>query len=286
MYEIARYSDVNIGGTAQLLDILANEEHCVSRIVVASSRSIYGEGQYHCSACGVVYPEARSSVAMKSGDFSVRCPRCGEPATLMPTSEDALIHPASLYGITKATQEQMITTLCPALGITPVALRLQNVYGPGQSLSNPYTGILSIFSTRIRNGSGLNVFEDGAESRDFVYVDDVVSAATGALERPEAIGGVFNIGSGVATTLLDVAHELVAAFGNVVPVAVSGQFRAGDIRHNVADISRARAVLGFSPRVSFASGIRRFVDWVQAQAPVADLYDRSISEMKAKGLIS
>jgi dTDP-L-rhamnose 4-epimerase len=284
MCEIRRYSDVNVGGTALLLDRLANHAHEVRRIVVASSRAIYGEGKYRAADGTVVYPGARCAEDMQAGRFEPLCPRTGEPMQFLPTDEESKIHPSSVYGITKQNQEQMVMTVCPTLGIAPVALRYQNVYGPGQSLKNPYTGILSIFSTRILNGNPVHIFEDGKESRDFVFIDDVVDATCLALFRTEAAGQVFGIGSGVATDVLTVANTLVSSLGRNVPVAVTGAFRVGDIRHNVADLSKARRLLGFAPRVEFARGIREFATWVQTQEVATDGYEQSIKELAAKGL--
>jgi dTDP-L-rhamnose 4-epimerase len=284
MYEIERYVDVNVRGTALLLDVLANQPHTVKKMLVASSRSIYGEGKHSCRSCGPVYPGARAAADMERGDFNVKCPQCGQSTTAVPTDENSKIHPSSLYGITKQTQEQMLIAVGRSLGIPAVALRYQNVYGPGQSLSNPYTGILSIFSTRIKNGNDINIFEDGAETRDFVYIDDVVKATILAIERPQADYEVFNVGSGVPTDVKTVAEALLAAYGTQVPVRVSGNFRLGDIRDNFADLSKARALLGFEPTVSFAEGIARFARWVNAQSVKADTYERSVEEMRARGL--
>jgi dTDP-L-rhamnose 4-epimerase len=284
MYEIKRYVDVNVGGTALLLDLLANSSHQVKKVVVASSRSIYGEGKYHSEALGIIYPGARKDQDMQAGRFEPLCPATGAPLTLLATDEDAKIHPSSVYGITKQNQEQMVMTVCASLGIGACALRFQNVYGPGQSLQNPYTGILSIFSTRIKNGNGLSIFEDGKESRDFVFIDDVVEATALALTRSEADGEIFGIGAGVATDVLTVAHTLIAHYGVEVPVAVTGAYRLGDIRHNYADLGKAQRLLGFTPKVSFDEGIGRFTAWVNEQAVQADGYEASIAEMKKRGL--
>ena len=183
MYEIEKYVQVNIGGTALLLDILTNTPHTVKKILVASSRAIYGEGKYYSKEVGIVYPAQRIPVEMDKKNFEVSYPGTHTPLRLMPTDEESKIHPSSIYGITKQNQEQMVMTACAALGIAAVAFRYQNVYGPGQSLSNPYTGILSIFSTRIKNGHEINIFEDGKESRDFVYIEDVVDATILGIEK-------------------------------------------------------------------------------------------------------
>jgi dTDP-L-rhamnose 4-epimerase len=284
MYEIRRYCEVNVGGTALLLERLANHSHEVRRVVVASSRAIYGEGKYCLPDGTLIYPDARRTEDMQGGRFEPVCPRTGETLQALATDEESKIHPSSVYGITKQNQEQMIMTVSPALGISPVALRYQNVYGPGQSLQNPYTGILSIFSTRILNGNPIHIFEDGKESRDFVFIDDVVDATCLALFRTEAAGQVFGVGSGVATDVLTVANTLVKSLNRNVPVTVTGAFRVGDIRHNFADLSKARRLLGFEPRVNFVDGIEKFSRWVRTQEVATDGYEQSIKELAAKGL--
>lgn len=284
MYEIGKYVESNIGGTALLLDILANQPHKVKRVVVAESRAIYGEGKYICPKCGEVYPLARKNENMAKGDFECKCPKCGSEVRLVATTEESKIHPNSVYGITKQVQGQLVHLVCQSIGVESVSFRYQNVYGPGQSLSNPYTGILSIFSTRIKNGNGINIFEDGKETRDFVYIDDVVDATILGLEVPEANRHVFNIGTGVATDVLTVARTLCEKYGIQVPVTVSGNYRLGDIRHNYADITLARRILGFEPKWSFEKGIEQFTKWVNQQDVQEDNYEASIAEMKAKGL--
>lgn len=225
MYEIEKYVETNIGGTALLLDILTNTKHNVKRVLVAESRAIYGEGKYHCEKCGDVYPTDRKDEDMAKGDFECHCPKCGGKVTLVGTTEDSAIHPSSVYGISKQVQGQLVHLVCPTIGVESVSFRYQNVYGPGQSLTNPYTGILSIFSTRIKNGNGINIFEDGKETRDFVYIEDVVDATILGLEVPEANGHVFNVGTGVATDVLTVANTLCEKYGIQVPVTVSGNYR-------------------------------------------------------------
>ena len=285
MYDIYNYVNVNISGTALLLDILTNEKHQVKRVVVAESRAIYGEGRYFSEELNTyVYPDERTDDFMKQGDFEVKYPGCKQPLQLVGTTEDSLIHPTSVYGITKQVQGQLIHLVCPKIGIDAVSFRYQNVYGPGQSLSNPYTGILSIFSTRIKNGNGINIFEDGKETRDFVYIEDVVDATILGIEVKEAAGYAFNIGTGVATDVLTIARTLIDKYGIDVPVTVSGNYRLGDIRHNYADISLAQKILGFQPAWSFDKGIGEFAQWVNKQEIQQDKYDDSIREMKEKGL--
>lgn len=284
MYEIEKYADTNIGGTALLLDILTNTKHCVKRVLVAESRAVYGEGKYHCEKCGDVYPTDRRDEDMAKGDFECHCPKCGGSVTFVATSEDSAIHPSSVYGISKQVQGQLVHLVCQTIGIESVSFRYQNVYGPGQSLTNPYTGILSIFSTRIKNHNGINIFEDGRETRDFVYIDDVVDATILGLEVAEANGHVFNVGTGVATDVLTVANTLCEKYGIEVPITISGNYRLGDIRHNHADITLARNILGFKPKWNFSQGIEQFTNWVNKQDIQEDKYEASIEEMKRKRL--
>jgi dTDP-L-rhamnose 4-epimerase len=283
MYEIQKYVDVNINGTAIMLDLLANTKHKVKKIVIASSRSIYGEGKYINEREESVYPKHRTSDYMDKGDFEVKYPN-SEKLTLVATDEDSKIHPSSVYGITKQNQEQMIMTVCPTLGIAPVAFRYQNVYGPGQSLKNPYTGILSIFSTQIKNENGINIFEDGQETRDFVFIDDVVEATILGIEKDEANNEVFNVGTGFATDVITVANSLITNYGVNVPVKISGNYRLGDIRHNYADLTKITDKLGFKPKFTFEEGLKQFTNWVNTQEVEKDNYAKSIEEMKAKGL--
>lgn len=284
MYEIEKYVQTNIGGTAILLDILTNTKHNVKRVIVAESRAIYGEGKYRCPNCGDVYPLERKDEDMARGDFECKCPKCGGEVELVATTEDSAIHPSSVYGIGKQVQGQLVHLVCKSIGVESVSFRYQNVYGPGQSLTNPYTGILSIFSTRIKNGNGINIFEDGKETRDFVYIDDVVDATIRGLEEPEANGHVFNLGTGVKTDVLTVANTLCEKYGIQVPITISGNYRLGDIRHNYADITLARQILGFEPKWSFSDGIEQFTNWVNQQEIMEDKYEISIEEMKKKGL--
>jgi len=284
MYEIVKYADMNIKGTAIMLDLLTNKQHKVKKIIIAASRAIYGEGRYKCSIHGEVYPSERKDYDMSRGDFECKCPICNSELVLLSTPEESKIHPTSIYGITKQNQEQMALLVGKSIGIDVVSFRYQNVYGPGQSLKNPYTGILSIFSTQIKNGNNINIFEDGLESRDFVYIDDVVNATILGLERSEAAGLAFNVGSGKPITVKKVAKTLRKNFNSKVKINCVGNYRIGDIRHNYADISLANRVLGYIPQVSFDVGIARFCSWVNTQSVQKDNYTKSIEEMKCKGL--
>lgn len=283
MYEVGKYTSVNVQGTAIMLDLLINRPHTVKKLIVASSRSIYGEGKYLSKELGYVYPRHRSAEDMDRNDFEVKYPNTSS-LQLVATDEESKIHPSSVYGITKQNQEQMVMTVCPTIGIAPVAFRYQNVYGPGQSLSNPYTGILSIFSTQIKNGNGINIFEDGKETRDFVYIDDVIDATVLGLEKDAANGEVFNVGTGVPVDVVTVANTLIANYGIDTPTRISGNYRLGDIRHNYADLTKIRKKLNFEPKVSFEKGIERFTEWVNTQEVQEDNYEKSIAELREKGL--
>jgi len=285
MYEITRYNEVNIIGTSYLLNILANENHTIKKIILASSRSIYGEGKYFCKHDNHVYPFDRDKKDLLQGKFDPKCPFCKGKLELKPTDEISKIHPSSIYGITKYQQEQMILLMGSVLNIPTVALRYQNVYGPGQSLTNPYTGILSIFSTSLLNGNDIDIYEDGEESRDFVYIDDVVNATTMALEETKANNKIFNVGSGCATSVNEVASTLCSLYKSRGNITISGKFRLGDIRHNYADLTKITSILGFVPKVDFKTGITRFVKWVKTQEIQEDKYEKSIHQLKNKGLM-
>jgi dTDP-L-rhamnose 4-epimerase len=286
MYEIEKYTNVNIVGTALLLDILTNSKHNIKKVVVASSRAIYGEGKYICSNHGTVYPLARNDVDMSKKDFECKCPVCGNNVQLCATDEGSKIHPTSIYGITKQNQEQMVMTTCPTIGIAGISFRYQNVYGPGQSLSNPYTGILSIFSIRLKNNKSINIFEDGKEARDFVYIDDVVNATIKGIESKIDGCIAVNVGTGIPTSVLTVAETLKKLYESRSDITISGNYRIGDIRHNIADITFLKGKLDYKPAVSFYDGIKNFSDWVKKQDTntIDNSYERSLSELKEKGL--
>lgn len=284
MYRVQKYADVNISGTAIMLDQLVNEKHSVKKVIVASSRAIYGEGKYKCDSHGVVYPTSRSEEDLKKGDFEPKCPVCNSDVIVLPTDELSKEKPTSVYGITKQSQEKLVMQTCESINLPAVAFRFQNVYGPGQSLKNPYTGILSIFSTQIRNGNNINVFEDGKESRDFVFIKDAVDAIVKGIQKEEADFEVFNVGSGVQTTVLEVASKLRSIFDSDIDLNITGNFRLGDIRHNVADLTKIKNRLNFEPEYNFDEGVNLFIKWVKAQDVNKDDYATSIKEMKKKGL--
>jgi len=284
MYEINKYVDVNIGGTAKLMEVITNEKNQVKKVVVAASRAVYGEGKFRCGEHGIVYPEFRKEQDMSQGDFEVKCPICNQNVEMLPTDEDSKLHPISVYGHTKQSQEELCMIVGKSINLPVVAFRFQNVYGPGQSLKNPYTGILSIFSTRIKNGNDLNIFEDGLETRDFVYIEDITDSIILGIENDNANFQSFNVGSGDKIDVLTVANTLKEKYGSNVNINVSGHYRLGDIRHNLGDLTKIRSLLGYEPKVKFTEGISNFVDWVEKQNVESDNYEGSIEEMKKKGL--
>jgi dTDP-L-rhamnose 4-epimerase len=289
MYRIGDYTSTNVLGTALLLDVLANDRHQVTKLVLASSRSVYGEGTYRCAGCGLVYPPIRSLDSLQAGQWEPLCPGCCGPVHPVATPEIAKTSPASVYAATKLAQEDLVRIAANALGVPFVIFRLQNVYGEGQSLNNPYTGILSIFSNRIRQGKVIALFEDGQESRDFVHVSDVAEAMALGLESDGGDGLTMNVGSGEQVSVQTIARNLQRQFTESSTLVVSGQYRLGDIRHNFADISAIGHALGFSPRVSLEEGLARFAHWVRMQ-PIAedgpeDGLDRANRELIERGLM-
>jgi dTDP-L-rhamnose 4-epimerase len=291
MYKIATYNQINSQGTAELLDILANRSDLtVKRIVLASSRSIYGEGAYKCVGCGEetgrIFPDARSTTQLSSHRWEHLCANCGNNLTAVPTREDDLARPASIYAATKYAQEDLVRVACKALGIDYAILRLQNVYGEGQSLNNPYTGILSIFSTRIRRGLDLPIFEDGLESRDFVHVDDVVRVMHACITSTNPIERVLNVGSGVSTSVIEVARQLITSLNGSVPLRVTSEYRLGDIRHNVADIAKLLELIPEGPKISLATGLDRFANWVATQEIPEDKLERANAELRDRKLMA
>lgn len=283
MYEISRYTQVNILGTANLLDILANESHQVEKLIVASSMSVYGEGKYNCRNCGVVYPKLRSLSQLKKGEWEMRCPLCSEKVESLPTDEDKPLYPTSVYAISKRDQEEMCLTVGRAYHIPSVALRYFNVYGPRQALSNPYTGIAAIFSSRILNNHSPCIFEDGLQSRDFTHVSDIIRANLLAMQDNRANYQIFNVGTGRSLRVLDIARALIKKLGSSIDIDVVSKYREGDIRHCYADVSKIKSVLGFQPQVKFEEGISDLVDWARGEE-AQDQFEKSRRELQKKGL--
>jgi dTDP-L-rhamnose 4-epimerase len=284
MYEVERYVDANTRGTSVLLEALASRRQQIRKLVVASSMSIYGEGAYRCVRCGPVAPDLRAAGQLDERDWELRCAACGGTLAPEATPESKPTHPSSVYAVTKQDQEQLSLIIGRAYGIPTVALRYFNVYGPGQALSNPYTGVVAIFSSRLLNGQPPLLFEDGLQSRDFTHVSDIVQANLSAMESDAANFQAINVGTGVRTTIKRIAELLASGLGVSIEPVVVDRFREGDIRHCFADISRARQLLGFQPAVAVEEGIKELLQWTERQTAV-DGVDRATDELNSRGLV-
>lgn len=286
MYKPAAYTRVNSLGTAMLMEKIASPEAKVEKVVVASSMSLYGEGKYSCQGCGPTQPSPRRQERMSRGEWEPGCPRCGKDLMPLPTDETMPPAPTSVYAVTKRCQEDTVLVMGKAYGIPSVALRYFNVYGPGQSLSNPYTGVAAIFASRILNGAPPVLFEDGLQSRDFTHVSDIVQANLLAMERSEADYQILNVGTGRRTPLLELTQGLLRKLrpdGEMQP-QIAGSFREGDIRHCYADISRIQKTLGFEPRVSLEEGYDDLAEWARTQRP-EDRTEQALGELRSRGLV-
>jgi dTDP-L-rhamnose 4-epimerase len=286
MYQVDRYVDVNTRGTALLLDILVNTKHHVEKVIVASSIGVYGEGAYECAKHGAVAPTIRSEQQLAMRDWEQRCPRCSEHVRSIPTPEDKALYRDNIYSMTKYHQEEMVLLIGKTYGIPSVAPRFFNVYGPRQSLSNPYAGVAAIWLSRLLNGKQPIVFEDGGQLRDFVSIHDVVDCLVMMLEQPGADYLPVNVGSGETITILEIATLLARLLGSAIEPKITQTGRKFDIRHNTADISRARQALGFTPKISLEDGFSELIDWAKTTPDVAvDFFDKALQELQDKGLL-
>lgn len=283
MYEISSYVSSNVYGLAMILDFFANNENCCERIILASSRSVYGEGRYLCNNHGKVFPFSRLRENLDQSDFQMQCPVCNQPVLIQPTDEQSNISCFSIYAHTKYSQEELVRLYCVSNNLNYVILRLQNVYGEGQSLNNPYTGILSIFCNRIRQGLHLDIYEDGLMVRDFVHVDDVVNSLILGLNAPT---GCYNVGSGEPSTIIAVTSTLVEKFAENITIHKTGSYRTGDIKGCYADLSLANEQLGYYPMVDLNQGLDRLIRWVQTQPIFEDGLEKAEGELKTRGLMS
>ena len=286
MYQIDRYVDVNTRGTALLLDILVNTKHKVEKVLVASSIGVYGEGAYTCATHGAVAPTIRPEQQLAARDWEQHCPHCGKHVTSIPTPEDKALYRDNIYSMTKYHQEEMVLLIGKTYGIPSVAPRFFNVYGPRQSLSNPYAGVAAIWLSRLLNGKQPVVFEDGGQLRDFVSIHDVVDCLILMLEKPGADYLPVNVGSGQTVTILEIANILRRLLGSSIEPQITQSGRKFDIRHNTADIARARETLGFAPRVTLDQGFSELIEWARTTPDVAvDFFDKALQELQDKGLL-
>ncbi|MBN1587220.1 MAG: NAD-dependent epimerase/dehydratase family protein [Candidatus Omnitrophica bacterium] len=282
MYRIEDYVDVNTRATATLLDLIVNEKIPLKKLMVASSMSIYGEGAYETADGKPYYPMLRDEEQMKQGIWEMLAQDGKTRVKPVPTPEEKPLQPTSVYAVSKKDQEELCLIVGRAYNIPTVALRYFNVYGPRQSLSNPYTGVCAIFSSRIKNDNPPIVNEDGHQSRDFVHVRDIVQANLLVMREERANYQAFNVGTGAPTTVLQIAETLAKLYGREVKPEIAARFRAGDIRHCVSDASKLRA-LGFKPTRNLEEGLKELVEWAEDVRAV-DLVDRAEAELKEKGL--
>ena len=284
MYEVQRYVDANTGGTGVLLDILVNGSDRIGKLVVASSMSIYGEGLYVCNVHGEQTPRLRSELQLRERRWEPECAVCQQPLAPIATPETKQLFPSSIYAISKMDQELLSLSIGTAYDIDVTAVRYFNVYGPRQALSNPYTGVAAIFSGRLLNGQAPIIMEDGQQRRDFIHVEDVARATVNALTAPKAAGQAINIGVGDPITITQVATVLAGALGVDIEPEITGQFRAGDIRHCWADPTQARELLGFEPEHRFLDrGIKELIAWVETQTAI-DRGAAANDELRRRGL--
>jgi dTDP-L-rhamnose 4-epimerase len=285
MYDVSEFVSVNSGGTAALCEILAQGEHDVSKVLVASSMALYGEGRYACPVDGPLSPRPRPEAQLEARGWEVACAACDTELRPLPTDEDKPLRPTSVYATTKRDQEELVLNVCGAYGIPAVALRYFSVYGPRQALSNPYTGVAAIFASRILNGKPPLLFEDGRQSRDFVHVSDVVQANLLALRSSAADGDVLNVGTGRSTTMVQLVELLRGHLGRPeVEPEIVGRFRQGDVRHCSADISRIRERLGYEPMVALEDGVADLAAWARDEEPT-DLVTKAFAELRDRRLV-
>jgi dTDP-L-rhamnose 4-epimerase len=285
MYQIERFVDVNCRGTALILDLLVNDRSIrdrVRKIIVASSMSIYGEGTYYCREHGIVFPALRLGEHLATHDWEMRCPNCDRPAAPLPTPEHKPLRPTSVYACSKRDQEELVLSVGRAYGTPAVSLRYFNTYGPYQALSNPYTGVAAIFSSRLLNGNAPVVFEDGCQSRDFVHVQDIVQANLLVMNHCGADYEAFNVGTGNAVTIAQVGEMLANTMGCELRPRITNQYRAGDIRHCFPTIEKIVA-LGYEPTISLDVGLAQLVDWIETQE-AEDKFEMANFELATRGL--
>jgi dTDP-L-rhamnose 4-epimerase len=284
MYEIDRYVRVNTAATATFLERLVARPRRPERLVVASSMSIYGEGEYRCPEHGSVAPGLRPEGQLLTRQWECTCPTCRAELTPLPTRESKALIPTSVYAITKRDHEELCQVVGFAYDVPTVALRFFNVYGSGQALSNPYTGVAAIFSSRLLNGHAPLVFEDGLQSRDFIHVSDIVRAIALALDSDDAVGEAINVGTGRAVTIREVAELIASGLGKDIAPEQPGTYRTGDIRHCFADPTRAEDLLGFKAEVRLEDGIGELLDWVRTQT-ATDRVEEAAAELVARRLV-
>ena len=285
MYDIKSYSDVNVTGTATIIEAIIKNKFKIKKLILSSSRAVYGEGARFCPNCGLIHPDIRDRNHLQSGNFEIKCPNCGNITESIATSEINSLKPVSVYGWTKKAQEEICRYASDVFDLNVVLLRYFNVYGSRQSLINPYTGIVSIFYSRIKESQPISIFENNLPLRDFIHIKDVVRANLYALQTSLPSGETINVGSGMQCTISDIATALAKALNQEPKLIIGGEYRVGDILACTADITKARELLKFKPEVSLEEGMEEFVNWADTQES-KDLYKKAISELQTHSLFS
>lgn len=283
-YQIKRFVDVNMGGMGNLLDIVINQKSKVKKIVLMASMTSYGEGVYFCEKCGKVKPPLRNYRYMEKKDWEMHCPFCHSYVKPIATNEETSLSGNSIYALTKKMQEEMLFNIGKTYDIPVVSLRGFNIYGPRQSISNPYTGVTAIFISRLKNNKSPILYEDGLQTRDFVSVYDAVEALFLALIKKEANYRVINIGSGKATTIKELAYLLARLLGKKIDPKITGKSRKNDIRHCFADITKAKKLLAWKPKVSLREGLKNLIKWADKEE-AKDLFDKAEEELRKRKII-
>jgi dTDP-L-rhamnose 4-epimerase len=284
MPEIAKYVRVNSFGTAQMLEIIREKNLPIRKIVVASSQAVYSEGAATCPEHGLVFPEVRPIAQLQRGDWEVHCPTCGAITTTAPTPERAPVGGETVYGLTKVDQEKLVLLWGKQIGIPAVALRYSCTYGPRQSIFNPYTGVIAIFCTRLLNNLPPVLYEDGEQTRDFSFVEDIARANQLAAESDQLDGFAVNVGSGAGVSIRKIAEQISDALAIRIAPEVNGEFRPGEMRHLTSGTERIRAA-GYAPQVDLATGIRRYLDWIRQQSDVRDYFSEAANILRSKGIV-
>ena len=284
MPEMAKYVQVNSFGTAQMLEIIREKNLPIKKVIVASSQAVYSEGAGECSKHGLVFPKVRPVEQLQHGDWSVRCPICHQPTTSVATPEEAPVGGETVYGLTKVDQEKLVLLWGKQVGIPAVALRYSCTYGPRQSIFNPYTGVIAIFCTRLLNNLSPVLYEDGEQTRDFSFVEDIARANLLAATTDALDGRPVNVGSEKGVTVREIAQRISDALGIRIAPEINGEFRPGEMRHLISGTDIIRAA-GYAPQVDLAEGIDRYLDWIRSQSDVRDYFNEAAEILRDKGIV-
>jgi len=284
MPDITKFVHVNSLGTAQMLEVIREKNLPVKKVVVASSQAVYSEGAGDCAEHGLVFPAVRPVEQLRRGDWQVHCPLCRAITTSVPTPENAPVGGETVYGLTKVDQERLVLLWGKQLGVPTVALRYSCTYGPRQSIFNPYTGVIAIFCTRMLNNLPPVLYEDGEQTRDFSFVEDIARANLLAAETDKLDGLPVNIGSGRGTPIREIAEQLSDVLKIDIAPEIDGEFRPGEMRHLISDTTLARSA-GYKPTVDLSEGVGRYIGWIRAQSDIRDYFSEASEILKNKGIV-